>query len=78
MGNPAEEKRIFAAFLSSCPLFADSPVTSWAQPQKDPPDIECSLQVDLPPFLTQSVKTQNPFKGELSHGVVEKDVHQGV
>ena len=44
MGNPAEEKRMFAAFLSSCPLFADSPVTSWAQPQKDPPDIECGLQ----------------------------------
>ena len=34
--------------------------------------------MDLPPFLTQSVKTQNPCKGELSHGVVEKDVHQGV
>jgi hypothetical protein len=34
--------------------------------------------VDLPLFLTQPVKTQNPFKGELSHGVVEKDVHQGV
>jgi DNA primase len=28
--------------------------------------------------LTQAVKTQNPFKGELSHGVVEKDLHQGV
>ncbi len=34
--------------------------------------------MDLPPFLTQPVKTQNPSKGELSHGVVEKDVHQGV
>src|ERR1017187_6833445 len=34
--------------------------------------------VDLPPFLTQGVKTQNPFKGELSHGIVEKDVHEGV
>src|SRR6266852_8824417 len=34
--------------------------------------------VDLPPFLTQPVKTQNPFKGELSHGIVEKDVHEGV
>jgi hypothetical protein len=30
--------------------------------------------VDLSPFLTQAVKTQNPFKGELSHGVVEKDI----
>src|SRR5713101_7485822 len=35
-------------------------------------------QLPLPPFLTQPVKTQNPFKGELSHGIVEKDVHQGV
>jgi TPR repeat protein len=34
--------------------------------------------VDLSPFLTQPVKTQNPSKGELSHGVVEKDVHEGV
>ena len=25
--------------------------------------------LDLPPVLTQAVKTQNPFKGELSHGV---------
>ncbi|MGD1095997.1 MAG: hypothetical protein ABSB35_28890 [Bryobacteraceae bacterium] len=29
-------------------------------------------------FETQPVKTQNPSKGELSHGVVEEDVHQGV
>jgi hypothetical protein len=34
--------------------------------------------LDLSPFLTQPVKTQNPSKGELSHGVVEKDVHEGV
>ena len=34
--------------------------------------------LDLPPFLTQPVKAQNPSKGELSHGVVEKDVHEGV
>jgi hypothetical protein len=26
--------------------------------------------LNLPPVLTQTVKTQNPFKGELSHGVV--------
>ena len=32
----------------------------------------------MSPFLTQPVKTQDPSKGELSHGVVEKDVHQGV
>jgi hypothetical protein len=35
-------------------------------------------RMDLSPFLTQPVKTQNPSKGELSHGVVEKDVHAGV
>lgn len=31
--------------------------------------------MDLPPFLTQPVKTQNPFKGELSHGFVAQVVH---
>ncbi len=34
------------------------------------------MSLDLPPFLTQPVKTQNPSKGELSHGIVEKDVHE--
>src|ERR1035441_198167 len=34
--------------------------------------------VDLPPFLTQSVKTQNPLNGELSHGIISQAVHQGV
>lgn len=34
--------------------------------------------MDLPPFLTQPVNTQDPSKGKLSHGVVEKDVHEGV
>ena len=29
-----------------------------------------SKPMDLPPFLTQTVKTQNPSNGELSHGVV--------
>ncbi len=31
-------------------------------------------KLDLSPFLTQAAKTQNPFKGELSHGVVETDM----
>lgn len=44
MGNPAEEKRMFVAFLDDCPLFAGSPVKCWTQPKKDPPDIECLLQ----------------------------------
>ena len=34
--------------------------------------------MELPPFLTQSGKTQNPFKGELSHGVITKVVYEGV
>jgi hypothetical protein len=34
--------------------------------------------MDLSPFLTQTVKTQNPMNGELSHGSVTQAVHQGV
>jgi hypothetical protein len=48
-------------------------------------DSSLLARLDWPPFLitqpvltTQPVKTRNPFIGELSHGVVEKDVHQGV
>ena len=44
MGNPAEEGRIFNAFLDECPLFAGSPIKNWTQPRKDPPDIECDLE----------------------------------
>ena len=32
--------------------------------------------LDLSPFLTQAVKTQNPFKGELSHEFLEKIYNQ--
>ena len=28
------------------------------------------ISLDLPPFLTQAVKAQNPSNGELSHGIV--------
>jgi ppGpp synthetase/RelA/SpoT-type nucleotidyltranferase len=28
------------------------------------------VRVDLPPFLRQTVKTQNPMNGEMSHGFV--------
>jgi integrase len=31
-------------------------------------------KVDLPPFLTQTVKTQNSLNGELSHGIVKQCV----
>jgi hypothetical protein len=44
MGNPAEERRIFTAFVNDCPSFAGSPVNTWAPPPEDPPDIHCSLE----------------------------------
>jgi superfamily II DNA or RNA helicase len=31
--------------------------------------------LDLPPCLRQTVKTQNPWNGELSHGIVSTTVH---
>ena len=34
--------------------------------------------LDVSGELGQVVKSQNLFKGELSHGIVAKDVHQGV
>src|SRR5215831_16041303 len=40
--------------------------------------VEHKHELDLSPKLKQAVKTQNPSKGELSHGIVEKDVHQRV
>lgn len=43
MGNPAEEKGVFAGFLCAAPLFADGALTGWCQPKNDPPDIECDL-----------------------------------
>src|ERR1043166_2201204 len=36
------------------------------------------VKLEWSPRLRQPVKTQNPFKGELSHGVVTQVVHQGV
>src|SRR5258708_302208 len=39
-------------------------------------DVE--VGVDLPPFLRQTVKTQNPMNGESSHGFVTQAVHQGI
>ena len=39
---------------------------------------EISTGMDLPPFLTQLVKAQNPWNGDLSHGLVTQDVYQGV
>ena len=47
MGDPAEEKRIFAAFLSNYPLmFASSPVTTWVQPHQRPSRYRVQLARD--------------------------------
>ena len=35
-------------------------------------------RLDLHRDVKQPVKTQSPFNGELSHGPVAKDIHQGV
>jgi len=43
MGNPAEEREVFAGFVAADPMFAGVSVTDWRQPAKDPPDIECDL-----------------------------------
>jgi hypothetical protein len=34
--------------------------------------------LDWSPILRQTVKTQNPLKGELSHGIVSQAVYEGV
>jgi hypothetical protein len=34
--------------------------------------------MDLSLFVAQPAKPQNPFNGELSHGVVKKEIHQEV
>ncbi len=41
------------------------------------PEIEGD-ELDLPPFLRQTVKTQNPMNGELSHGFVTQAIHEGI
>ncbi|MFP5231975.1 MAG: helix-turn-helix domain-containing protein, partial [Acidobacteriota bacterium] len=41
-------------------------------------DVIRNLALDLPPFLRQRDKTQNPTNGELSHGFVTQAVHQGI
>jgi hypothetical protein len=43
MGNPAEERDVFAGFLNAAPMFAGIAVKDWRQPPGDPPDIECDL-----------------------------------
>ena len=43
MGHPAEEKEVFNSFVSANPLFAGAEITSWLQPEKDWPDVECNL-----------------------------------
>ena len=88
MGNPAEEKQIFTAFMSDCPLFAGSPVTNWTQPQREPLDVECDLQdgravgLQLTNWLNQrqiaSAREQEsmeePFRRAL-HGIPNETLH---
>lgn len=60
MGNPAEEREVFAGFLAAMPMFAGSPVTHCRQPAQDPPDIEVDLAdsrkiaVELTSWLDES------------------------
>jgi hypothetical protein len=60
MGNPAEEKKVFAGFLDAVPPFAGAEVARWSQPKVDPPDIEClladgrSVGVELTSWLEES------------------------
>ena len=43
MGDPAQERRVFEAFLATVPSFAGDSVKNWHQPATDPPDIFCKL-----------------------------------
>jgi len=43
LGNQAEEKKVFSAFIAEEPMFAGAAVTNWGLPSSDPPDIECDL-----------------------------------
>ena len=60
MGDSAEERRVFTAFLSVAPLFAGAAIIDWRQPTKDPPDIDCDLEdgrkvgVELTSWLDES------------------------
>jgi hypothetical protein len=45
-----------------------NPGIAFGGPRSSPTPIRFGL--DLPPFLTQTVKTQNSLNGELSHGIV--------
>jgi hypothetical protein len=53
--DPQEDHRLeFGKHLFSFTQFFGPRLLLFVQP----------LELDLPPFLTQTVKTQNPFKGE--------------
>ena len=63
----SRERQIFQAFLDSCPLFAGEPVERWNQPDKDPPDILCSMSggrdigVELKSWVHESeIATKKP------------------
>ena len=44
MGNPTEEKTVFASFIKEEPMFAGAAVMGWDLVPIDPPDIECDLE----------------------------------
>jgi hypothetical protein len=70
----------FAAYLKRVTSGSSRSELSIGDPSLIPADVVVRLEngLDLPPFLTQPVKTQNPLNGELSHGIVTQAVHQGV
>ncbi len=43
MGDRHAEKRVFEAFLRAKPGFAGRKVVDWTQPDRDPPDVCCTL-----------------------------------
>jgi hypothetical protein len=70
-GNKAELEALIAkAHKNGIGLYADMVISHNSGADEE--------EVDLPPFLTQTDKTQNPLNGELSHGIVTQAVHQGV
>ncbi len=43
MGNPADERDVFAGFLAADPMFAGVAVKSWGPAADEPADIDCEL-----------------------------------
>jgi len=71
LGKVGDAKDYAEGILNVCKLYLESPLkcVSGVMGSNLKKRVH-SIILDLPPFLTQPVKTQNPFKGELSHGVI--------